>query len=659
MPITEHPEDDSIGENSLAQVIGARGGVDDRCRLLLEAITDYAIYMLDPEGHVSSWNPGAQRFKGYDEAEILGHHFSRFYTDEDKARGLPERALRTAAEQGRFENEGWRVRKDGMRFWAHVVIDPIRSPSGELLGFAKITRDLTEKRQTEDALRKSQEQFQLLVQGVTDYAIYMLDPAGQVASWNAGARRIKGYEPEEIIGQHVSRFYTEEDRADGLPRRALQTAEREGRFEHEGWRVRRDGTRFWASVVVDAIRDDEGHLIGFAKVTRDITEKREAQRALEQAQEELLQARKMEALGQLAGGIAHDFNNLLAAISSSLELLQKRLPEHPRTARLLENALKGVHRGASLTSRLLTFSRQQPLEPQAVDLAALIRGMGDLLNISLGGNISVETQAPHPMPPAMVDPSQLELALLNVAANARDAMPQGGTLTITLASEEVSTGQVPGLKGGAYVRLAVTDTGEGMDEETLRRAADPFFTTKEAGKGTGLGLSLVHGLLEDTGGRLVLRSRKGHGTTAELWLPAAEAPHVSQERPTPHVELERGSQSLTVLAVDDDPLILMNTSLMLEDLGYRVIEAHSAAEALDVLGEQHVDLLITDQIMPRMSGMELVKIARELRPDLPVILATGYMDLDELGAPDLPKLDKPFGFEQLKAIVRETVRGAA
>ncbi|SFH12473.1 PAS domain S-box-containing protein [Palleronia marisminoris] len=639
-------------ENSLAHQVSD----DDRYRLLLESITDYAIYMLDPGGHVSSWNPGAQRFKGYDAAEILGEHFSRFYTQDDKDSGLPERALRTADAEGRFENEGWRVRKDGSHFWAHVVIDPIRSPSGDLLGFAKITRDLTERRATEEALRKSQEQFRLLVQGVTDYAIYMLDPTGHVASWNAGARRIKGYAPAEIIGQHFSRFYTEEDRHDGLPSRALATAEREGRFEHEGWRVRRDGTRFWASVVVDPIRDDDGHLIGFAKVTRDITEKREAQRALEETQEELLQARKMEALGQLAGGIAHDFNNLLMAISSSLELLQNRLPDESRVTRLLENAVQGVHRGATLTSRLLAFSRRQPLEPQAVDLPALIRGAGDLLRLSLGSDISVETQAPLSVPQAMVDPTQLELALLNVAANARDAMPQGGTLTITLSSEEVSDGQVTGLKGGAYVRLSVSDTGEGMDEETLGRAADPFFTTKGPGKGTGLGLSLVHGLLEDSGGRLVLSSRKGEGTTAELWLPAAQSQRLSKAGPAAGAESETGDgKTVTVLAVDDDALILMNTALMLEDLGYCVIEASGGAEALKVLEKQHVDLLITDQNMPRMVGTELVKAARQIRPDLPVILATGYADLDEASELRLPKLDKPFGFNELRSVVRDTL----
>lgn len=303
---------------------GLVGTLDGRYRTLVDAIVDYAIYMLDPDGRVISWNTGASRFKGYTEREILGEHFSRFYTDEDRASGLPKRALATAAREGRFEAEGWRVRKDGERFWAHVIIDAIRDKDGELVGYAKITRDLTERRAAEQVLRRSEEQFRLLVQGVTDYAIYMLTPNGEVSSWNPGARRIKGYEPQEIIGQHFSRFYTDEDRVAGLPVKALAIASTEGRFENEGWRIRKDGSRFWASVIIDAIRDDSGELLGFAKVTRDVTEKREAEEALQLAQRELFQAQKMEAVGQLTGGIAHDFNNLLMAVLGSLEIAKKR-----------------------------------------------------------------------------------------------------------------------------------------------------------------------------------------------------------------------------------------------------------------------------------------------------------------------------------------------
>ena len=257
----------------------------DAFRLLVQSIVDYAIYMLDPDGYVTSWNAGAERIKGFQADEIVGKHFSTFYTEEDRKAGLPAKVLETVRSEGKFEGEGWRVRKDGTRFWASVVIDRINNEDGELVGFAKITRDMTDKREAEQALLEVERRFRILVQGVTDYAIYMLDPKGRVANWNAGAERIKGYAPDEIIGEHFSRFYTPEDRDGGVPKRALNTARETGRYEAEGWRVRKDGTRFWASVVIDAIRDEDGKLIGFAKITRDMTEKRETQLRLEESRE--------------------------------------------------------------------------------------------------------------------------------------------------------------------------------------------------------------------------------------------------------------------------------------------------------------------------------------------------------------------------------------
>ncbi|MDC9813056.1 hybrid sensor histidine kinase/response regulator [Rhizobium binxianense] len=620
---------------------------EGRFRLLVDAITDYAIYMLSPEGIVTSWNTGAQRFKGYKPSEILGEHFSRFYLEEDRAAGIPARALATAAEQGRFEGEGWRQRKDGTRFWAHVIIDPIRRPSGELIGYAKITRDLTERRAAEKAIRQSEEQFRRLIQGVSDYAIYMLDPDGNVSSWNFGAERIKGYRPKEIIGRHFSTFYTPEDRAAGVPETALNIARAEGRFEREGWRVRKDGTRFWASVVIDVIRDDEGGVLGFAKITRDITEKMETQRALEQAREELFQSQKMEAIGQLTGGIAHDFNNLLMAVLGSLEILKKRMPQDLSLTSLVDNAMQGAQRGAALTQRMLAFSRRQELHMEPIDVSGLVRGMMDMLSRSLGPLTVIETSFPVRLPTILTDPNQLEMAILNLVVNARDAMPTGGRIVLRASEETVPSGKRP-LPPGRYVRIAVIDEGEGMDAKTMEQAITPFFTTKGVGKGTGLGLSMVQGLASQSGGRLMLKSSPGEGTTAELWFPVVTAARVATAAAGLPQRAENAPHGLRIVAVDDDGLVLMNTTLMLEDLGHTVFEAMAGSEALEILRRQPVDLVICDHAMPRMTGAQLAEAIRQEWPEMPIILATGYAELPEGTAiANLPRLGKPFSQAQL------------
>ncbi len=626
-----------------------------RFRLLIDSVIDYAIYMIDPDGIITSWNSGAKRFKGYEEAEILGEHFSRFYTAEDRAAGLPQRALNTAINEGRFEGEGWRVRKDGTNFWSHVVIDPIIDPDGRLLGFAKITRDLTDRKMAEETLKQSEEQFRLLVQGVTDYAIYMLSPEGRVSNWNQGAQRIKGYLPEEIIGQHFSIFYTPEDRELGEPQRSLEIATREGRFENKSWRMRKDGTRFLAHVVVDAIRGDTGILLGFAKITRDITEAHQSRQALEKTREALFQAQKMQAIGQLSGGIAHDFNNLLTVILGNLEIVQKRMGADPKISRLLENATQGALRGVSLTQRMLAFARRQELKTESVDIAELVRGITGLLRSSLGPGIRIETRFPDDLQPVLADSNQLELALLNLATNARDAMPDGGTVTIAAEPQvalELGDSQLP---AGRYVCLSLTDTGEGMDATTLASARDPFFTTKGLGKGTGLGLSMVHGFIEQLGGRFILKSEKGQGTTAELWIPVAlegtaSKPQLSSAAP---VSVPR----LSVLVVDDDSLVLTSTSLLLEDLGHRVLGATSGEQALRLFDQGEViDLMITDMAMPKMSGAQLAHAVRMLKPDLPIILATGYAERLEGFAAELPRLPKPFTQMGLVAIIAQSMK---
>jgi PAS domain S-box-containing protein len=628
--------------------------MEGRYRLLVDAITDYAIYMLDTEGRISSWNAGAQRFKGYTESEILGEHFSRFYTPEDLAAGIPAKALLTAETEGRFEAEGWRVRKDGERFWAHVVIDAIRDPHGQLLGFAKITRDLSERKIAEEVLKRSEEQFRLLIQGVTDYAIYMLDPEGNVSTWNAGAQRIKGYKPEEIIGRHFSRFYVEEDRADELPRKALEIAAKEGRYEKEGWRVRKDGTRFWANVIIDAIQLEDGTIVGFAKVTRDITEKRRAQQALEQAQQELFQAQKMEAVGQLTGGVAHDFNNLLMAILGSLEIARKRALDGQNVVELIDNAITGAKRGASLTQRLLAFSRKQDLKLETVDAPSLVREMAELLQRTIGPTIEISTIFPLSLPPVLSDPNQLESALLNLVVNARDSMPDGGTIAISARRHLLKSKQVPDLAAGEYVCLSVKDEGEGMDGETLEKATTPFFTTKGIGKGTGLGLPMVQGLMAQSGGKLLMKSTVGQGTTAELWLPVAKA--TTAPEPVEQVREEGPVPPLTVMAVDDDSLVLMNTVLMLEDLGHKVLEANSGEEALRLLQQGALpDILITDHAMPHMTGAELARQLRAQHPEIAVILATGYAELPGGEGADLARLPKPFSQKQLNEALAAAV----
>jgi PAS domain S-box-containing protein len=634
---------------------------DGRYRLLVEAITDYAIYMLDREGRVTSWNPGAKRFKGYEADEIIGRHFSAFYTDAERSQNVPAQALAEAERTGRFEREGWRVRKDGTHFWAHVVIDAIRSPEGALVGFAKITRDLTERRAAETKLRESEAQFRLLVQSVTDYAIYMLDIEGHVASWNAGAQRIKGYAPEEIIGRHFSDFYTEADRAAGLPLIGLDTATRNGRWEHEGQRVRKDGTAFWAHVVIDAIRDDAGKLVGFAKVTRDITERREAEAALQAAQATMIRSQKLEAIGQLTGGVAHDFNNLLQVISGNLQLLRKDIAGNARAEMRVQNALGGVARGSKLASQLLAFARRQPLEPRVVNAGRLIKNMDEMLRRALGGEIEVETVVAGGLWNSLIDPDQLENAVLNLAINARDAMNGEGRLTIEASNaflDDEYVRQHDELSAGQYVMIAVTDTGTGIPPDILERVYEPFFTTKAEDKGTGLGLAMVYGFLKQSGGHVKIYSEVGAGTTVKLYFPremAAEDTLV--EAPTGEVQ---GGEE-TVLVVEDDDEVREVAVSMLTELGYRVVKARDAASALVVVESGiPIDLIFTDVMMPgSLRSPDFARKAKERLPKVAILFTSGYTQnaivhggrLD----PGVELLAKPYTREALARKIRHVL----
>jgi len=619
---------------------------EQRIQYLIAGISDYAIYMLDPQGFVASWNAGAQRFKGYVEQEILQQHFSRFYTPEDRASGLPAQALAHALEHGRYESEGWRVRKDGGRFWAHVVIDPIRDKDAVLIGFAKITRDITEKKRGEDLLRDSEQRFRLLVQGVTDYAIYMLTPEGVVSNWNLGAERIKGYSHGDIVGHHFSLFYTDEDRLRGLPARALTTAGDVGRYEAEGWRVRKDGTRFWANVVIDAIRGDDGRLLGYAKITRDLSEKKAAAEALDKAQAALFQAQKMESIGQLTGGIAHDFNNLLSVISSGLELLgMQRNPGGD--AKTLDSMRRAIDRGATLTQQLLAFARQQPLEPETRSVNRIISGFESVLRRAANSSIDFTIKLDPKAPNAVIDAARLESAVLNLVVNARDAMPGGGRIVVETVGRELAPGEHPSLAAGAYVCLSVSDTGTGMTPDTIARAFEPFFTTKEVGKGTGLGLSQVYGFIKQSGGEITIDSTVGEGTSIVIWLPAV----TSHAHDVPEVETE------TVLIVEDEPDLLDVASSLFLSMGYEVMTAASGSDALVLLASRDIDILFTDVVMPNgMNGVELAAYTRANHPHVKVLLASGYpqpaLKLDRQRLGEFGFVSKPYRLSDLARSLR-------
>ena len=498
---------------------------------------------------------------------------------------------------------------------------------------------MTKRTDAGQPLLDAERHFRLLVQSITDYAIFMLDPEGRVASWNPGAQRIKGYSADEIMGEHFSRFYTPEESEAGVPKRALETARETGRFEAEGWRIRKDGSRFWANAVIDAVKDEQGTLIGFAKITRDMTEKREAQLHLQESRDQLFRSQKMEALGQLTGGLAHDFNNLLTAILGACNLAMRNLSDEARLRRMLEGIRSSALRGAGITRQLLAFARAQQLEIKAIDLKSFLPDLTTLIRPSVRSNIELVIEISDKVWNVDADPGALELSLLNLAFNARDAMKDGGTLKIS-ATNELLKGKPEGLRG-EYVALRIADTGEGMTDELMERVFEPFFTTKAFGEGTGLGLSQVFGFAKQIGGAVTVESRPGQGSTFTLYLPAGRG-----AAPESRVN---GEQVLgRVLLVEDDHLVAELAAGMLGELGFEAIVTHSAKEALERLsGEQRPTIVFTDIVMPGgISGIELAHRVRDRFPELPVLLTTGYSEhvADTNG---FPLLQKPYEMSSL------------
>jgi PAS domain S-box-containing protein len=598
------------------------------------------------EGYFLSVNPAWTHLLGWTEDEIKSLHVSELRHPEDAPAGIAARArLAQGMQTVRIENR-FRHRNGSWRWlsWTMTADDGLIYVAG---------RHITAEREASAALRESDRQFRSLVAGVTDYALFMLDPTGTVASWNAGAERIKGYTAEEIIGRHFSTFYTADDRKSGAPNRALSIAAATGRFETEAWRMRKNGSLFWANVVIDAIHDDVGNLIGFAKITRDITERRNAQEALERAHQQLAQAQKMEALGQLTGGVAHDFNNLLMVVSGQSQALLRRLTNQ-KDVRSLEAILTAASRGEALTRQLLTFARRQPQNPRTVNIEQTVVAFRDVLSSSARGKTDFQIEVPPNIWPVSIDIPEFELVLVNLVVNARDAMPEGGSIRLTAKNMTLSgTETVEGIKG-EFVAIAVSDTGTGIPSELLTRIFEPFFTTKTAGKGTGLGLSQAYGFAHQSGGAIAVASKVGQGTQVTIYLPRSHTP-VTPVVPT-EVARQSAGRGETILVVEDNPDVKSVAVTLLEQLNYRAVAVDNAKSALNVLATgTSIDLVFTDVMLPgELDGVALAEVIGKKHPHIPVLLTSGYAKT--LARPrGLPMLRKPYQLSALAEAIRSTL----
>jgi PAS domain S-box-containing protein len=596
--------------------------------LLVEAVQDYAIFFLSPEGVIRSWNKGASRLMGYDEAEILGHNFTIFYGPEDLAARKPQIELETAEREGRVEDEGWRLRKDGRRFWANTVITVLRGEDGAVRGFAKVTRDVTSRKLAEEDLRQSTEIFQLLVSSVRDYAIFMLDPEGKIATWNLGAQRIKGYKPEEIIGRHFSTFYGEEDIRNGKPERELEIAKAEGSVEDEGWRLRKDGTRFWANVVITAVYDAHGELRGFAKVTRDITDRKhaeETQRALAEQREARLRAEEERSRAEDSYRIAqeanrakdeflmtlsHELRTPMTAILGWSRMLPSMSPDEP----LFDEAIASIASGAQLQARLIDdildvsriVSGKLRLAPETVEVARVVMNAVDAVNATAAAKLITITTSFSPGLGTMIaDPTRIQQVIWNLLANAMKFTPPKGTV------------QVSARRTASHVEIAVTDNGEGIDPHFLPHIFEPFRQAESPRTrvhgGLGLGLSIVRYIAEAHGGTIAAESAgRGHGSTFTVTLPVramhAESPHNAPARAFPHRERLVGTQ---ILLVDDDHETRKLLAGVLRAAGANVLPLDSASAALEAVDRHRPAIIITDIAMPEMDGYALTRMLRE------------------------------------------------
>jgi PAS domain S-box-containing protein len=586
-------------------------------RLLVASVRDYAIFMLDPKGYVATWNAGAQAIKGYTADEIIGRHFSVFYPPEDVAAGKTEMELEVAERDGRFEDLGWRVRKDGTKIWANVVISAMRDAAGTLIGFSKVTRDLTEQRRVELARRAAEDRFRLLVESVRDYALFALDPKGMVATWNAGAERIKGYTAAEIIGSHFSKFYSEEDVRAGKCEFELEVAEREGRFEDEGWRLRKDGTKFWANVVISAVRDDQGKLVGFSKITRDLTDRRRAEdeRAARLAAEQANRS-KDEFLAMLG----HELRNPLAPIVTALELIKLRSETESKELQIIERQVSHMMR---LVDDLLDVSRitrgKIELKLQRIDVHDVIVKALEMVAPLLEQkrhHVAMESTAGQ----AFVngDENRLTQIITNLLTNSARYTPPGGNIVVKLRTDA----------RGATVE--VRDDGQGVDPELLPRIFDLFVqgnqTSERSSGGLGLGLTLVKSLAQQHGGRVTAHSPgRGHGSTFSVWLPLFTASTHDASAETPR-QLPVALRPRRVVVVDDNEDARTLLCEILRAVGHDVKTAGDAFAALEVIADFAPDVAILDIGLPVVDGFELAeRIRARLGRSAPRLIAlSGY-----------------------------------
>ena len=655
---------------------------EERFKLLVESVRDYAIFMLDPQGHVLTWNAGATRFKGYRAEEIIGQHFSRFYPPEEVARGLPEHELQVAAKQGAFEDEGWRVKKDGSLFWANVVITAMRDTDGELVGFAKVTRDLTQRRAHEEDLRRSEERFRLLIEGVADYAIFMLDPNGRVSTWNMGAERIKGYTADEIIGQHFSIFYPQEAKDSGWPDHELRVAAEKGKFVDTGWRLRKDGTTFWANVTITALRDDAGQLLGFAKLTRDLTQAKraEAMETANQQREEMLDAERNARMAaqratrlkdEFLATLSHELRTPLSAILGWTQLLLR--PDASKGPEQQKRAIEVIDRNAraqvKLIDDLLDLSRVMTgklrLDLHQVSLGSIVeaavdsaRPSADVKGIRLKAILSSNSDI------VSADSARLQQVVWNLLTNAIKFTPKGGQVQVLLQ------------RVNSHLELSVSDTGVGIPANYLPHVFDRFSqkdsSTTRAFGGLGLGLAICKQLVELHGGSIRAASLgEGRGATFSVQLPLSIAQLNDQSGPRIHPTAETQSgevmslprlEGVHVFVVDDEPDARELLRAVLEDQGGKVTSFTSAEDALAALKTTKPTVLVCDIGMPKMDGYQLIRALRaeeSRRERIPALALTAFARAEDrkrsLVAGYQAHLAKPFDVGELILVVADLV----